>query len=131
MKKLLTLFGALLATSCATTYQPSYVYDEILVENNSRELIQDVSIQVANSGQVFSCGNVAAFGICSNRFGRRHYERNPIQIDWVIGDNARQTEAFVVEVPATFHTGLPLRGVLSIAPDGSISAYFEQDTPNI
>ena len=131
MKKYLTLFGALLTTSCATTYQPSYVYDEILVVNNSRALIQDISIEVANSGQVFSCGNVAPFGICSNRFGKRRYERNPIQIGWVIGDTARQTEAFVVEVPATFYTGLPLRGVLAIAADGSISAYFEQDTPNI
>lgn len=118
-------------SACATSYQSSYSYNQILVVNNSRDLVQDVTIEVVDTGRVFNCGNIAPFGICSNRFGKRRYERDPIQISWAIGDTSSRTESFVVEVPATFYPGIALRGVLDIAPDGSVSAYFEQDTPNI
>jgi len=130
MKKYFVLVFALLAASCATSYQPYYFYNEILVVNNTRELIKDVKIEAVNGGRVFSCGNIAPLGICSNRFGKQKYESNPIQISWAIGDTSRKTESFVVDVPATFYSAIALRGVLDIAADGSISAYFEQDTPS-
>ena len=131
MKNSVVLIFSVLGSACATPFQPAYTYNEILVVNNSRELIQDVTVEVVSTGRMFSCGNVVPFGICSNRFSKRRYERNPIQISWAIGDTSSKTEAFVVEVPATFYTGYALRGVLDIAPDSSISAYFEQDTPDI
>ena len=49
-----------------------------------------------------------------------------ITIAWVFGSIARQTDEFVLEVPATFDSKLSLRGVLEITPEGTISAYFEQ-----
>lgn len=128
-KSVITIVIVLLGSACATSYQASYSYNEILVVNNSSELVQDVTIEVVDTGRMFSCGNIAPRGICSNRFGKRRYERNPIQISWSIGDASSKTESFVVEVPATFYPGIALRGVLKIAPDGSVSAYFEQDTP--
>ncbi len=128
-KNYLILIAGLLLSACATSYNPTYHYNEILIVNNSRDLIQDVTISASKSGRQFSCGNIAPLGICSDKFPRRRYEQNPIQINWVFGGSARQTSEFVLEVPATMHTSLPLRGVLSIAPDGSISTYFEQDTP--
>ena len=131
MKKSVLIVIGLLGSACATTYQPSYTYNEILVANNSRELIQNVAIEVVGTGREFSCGNIAPFGICSNRFGQRPYEQNPIQVSWSFGSSVNQTEAFVVKVPTRFSTELPLRGVLAIGPDGSISTYFEQDTPSI
>ena len=131
MKKYLIVALGLMGSACATTYQPSYYYNEILVVNNSKELVQDVTISATNNGRVFSCGNIAPFGICSNRIGKRRYEQNPIQVSWTFGGSSNQTEAFVIKVPATFYTAFPLRGVVAIEPDGSISTYFEQDTPSI
>jgi hypothetical protein len=130
MKKISIALLAGLMASCATSYQPNYSYNEILVVNNSKELIENVTIEVVDSGRVFSCGNIAPLGICSNRFGSRSYQKEPIDVGWTFGNVARKSEAFVVNVPAYFYTGLPLRGVLEINPDGSISPYFEQDTPN-
>jgi len=80
---------------------------------------------------VFNCGNIAPFGICSNKFAKRRYERNPIRVEWTFGNSTRQSGEFVVDVPATFYTSFALRGVLDIEADGSISAYFMQETPQI
>ncbi len=120
------LISGLLLSACATSYELPYFYNEILIINNSRELIQDVSIRAGESGRMFSCGNIAPRGICSDKFPKRRYMKNPITIAWVFGSIARQTDEFILEVPATFDTELNLRGVLEITPRGSILAYFEQ-----
>ena len=120
------LVAGLLLSACVTSYESPYLYNEILIINNSRELIQDVSIRAGESGRMFSCGNIAPRGICSDKFPRRRYMKSPITIAWEFGSIARQTDEFVLEVPAIFDTELSLRGVLEITPRGSISAYFEQ-----
>ena len=102
--------------------------NEIQVINNSREMIQQVTVSVPSTGATFGCGNIAPFGICSNRMGKRRYEYNPIKIDWVFGNTAGQTEEFVIDVPAYFATGVPLRAMLAFSPEGVLSAYFEQET---
>ena len=119
----------ILLSACATFNEPQYFYNEILIVNKSREMIQDVTISVSKTGSGFSCGNIAPRGICSNKIPQRRYMKNPIRIAWVFGNTARQTNEFVLEVPATMDTTLPLRGVLAISPQGAISAYFEQDNP--
>lgn len=103
--------------------------NEIQVVNNSREMIQQVTVSVPSTGATFGCGNIAPFGICSNRMDKRRYEYNPIKIDWVFGNTSGQTEEFVIDVPAYFSTGVPLRAVLAFSPEGELSAYFEQETP--
>ena len=128
-KNSLVLIFVLLLSACATINTPQYFYNEILIINKSRELIQDVKISVSETSRGFSCGNIAPRGICSNKIPRRQYMKHPIRIAWVFGSTARQTSEFVLEVPATMDIALPLRGVLEISPQGSISAYFEQDSP--
>jgi len=128
MKKnyLLVVLGLLLS-SCASSYESQYFYNEILVINKSRVLIQDVRVSAEATGRSFSCGNIAPLGICSNKIPRRQYMKSPITIAWVFGNTARQTDEFILEVPAAMSTEYPLRGVLEISPKGSISAYFQQD----
>ncbi len=130
-KKYMIVAVALLLSACATgtDHGPRYTYNEILIVNNSKELIQNVTISSAETGRVFSCDNIAPLGICSNRTGRRPYEESLLQIDWVFGNRARQTDEMMLAVPAYFEPGLPLRGVLEISPQGEISAYFKQKTP--
>ena len=119
----------LLLSSCATSYEPQYFYNEIQIINKSRELIQDVTISADETGRRFSCGNIAPLGICSNKIPQRQYMKSPITIAWVFGNTARQTDEFILEVPAAMNTEFPLRGVLEIGPQGSISAYFQQEAP--
>ena len=129
MKKYFILIPGLLLSSCATSYESLYSYNEILIINRSRELIQDVTISAGATNREFSCGNIAPRGICSDKFPQRPYMKNPIRISWVFGNIAGETSEFILEVPETFSTSIPLRGVLEINPQGSISAYFQQDTP--
>lgn len=129
MKKLLIPFFIVLLTGCAAGGKPTSFVDEILIINNSRELLQEVTVSVTGTGRSFSCGNIAPLGICANRFGARRYESKPIEISWIFGNVERSTEQFVLHVPAYFSMGIPMRGVLEISPEGSISAYFEQDAP--
>lgn len=131
MRKYLVVAITLLLSACAagSDYGPTYTYNEILIINNSRELIQEVTISSAATGRSFSCGNIAPLGICSNKMSPRRYGNSLLQIDWVFGNRARQTDKLSLVVPAFFQPGLPLRGVLEISPQGEISAYFEQDSP--
>ncbi len=129
MKKYFILIPGLLLSSCATSYESLYSYNEILIINRSKQLIQDVTISAGETNRTFSCGNIAPLGICSDKFPERRYMKSPIRIGWVFGNTSGQSNDFVLEVPATFSTEFPLRGVLEISPQGSISAYFEQDTP--
>ena len=121
------LILSLLLSSCATIYESPYSYNEILIINRSRQLIQDVTISAAGTNRTFSCGNIAPLGICSDKFPERRYMKNPIRIDWVFGNTSGKSNEFVLEVPPTFSTALPLRGVLDINPQGLISAYFQQE----
>lgn len=131
LEKYIIVMVALLLSACATgsNYAPAYTYNEILIINNSKELIQEVTISSAATGRSFSCGNIAPLGICSTKMAPRRYGNNLLRIDWVFGNRARQTDELSLAVPAYFQPGLPLRGVLEISPQGEISAYFEQDSP--
>ena len=124
-----TLIAGLLFTGCATTHQPSYIFNEVMVVNNSAETLRNVTVRDAASGRQFDCGDIAPFGICANRFGKRRYAQNPIQIDWAFGSAAARSDEFVI-VPPPYHvTGLTMGAVLEISEQGSIEAYFDQDTP--
>ena len=129
MKNYSILLLGLLLSACATGHEPRYFYNEILIVNKSRVVIQDVTISADETGRMFSCGNIAPLGICSNKVPQRRYMQSPITLAWVFGNTARQTEKFVLEVPKAMSNEFPLRGVLEISPSGSVSAYFEQDTP--
>ena len=130
MKKLLLLGCAVFVTACASNYKPMYMVSEIQVVNHSNEMIQEVTLRVPDTGRTFSCGNIAPYGLCSNRIGKRRYDYNPIQIDWVFGNKPGQTEEFVIDVPSYYSTGVPMRAVLAFSPEGELSAYFKQETPN-
>lgn len=131
MKNYTILLLGLLLSACATGHEPQYFYNEILIVNESRVVIQDVTISAEATGRSFNCGNIAPLGICSNKIPQRRYMKSPITLSWVFGNTARQTEKFLLEVPTATSNEFPLRGVLQISPSGSVSAYFEQDTPSI
>ena len=131
MKNYTILLLGLLLSACATGHEPQYFYNEILIVNKSKVVVQDVTISADETGRMFSCGNIAPLGICSNKIPRRRYMKSPITLAWVFGNTARQTEKFRLEVPTAMSTEFPLRGVLEISPQGSVSAYFEQDTNRI
>jgi hypothetical protein len=89
-----------------------------------------LTLRTADSGDIFSCENIAALGVCSDRFARRKYKEGAFSVDWVFGDSARQTVEVGVKVPAYNSPGVPLRAVLEISEQGVLSAHFKQLSPN-
>jgi len=132
MKETIIVAVALLLSACATgsNLGPSYVYEEIFVENNSKQPIRNLTIRVAGSGdgaeKVFSCENIIPLGKCQGRFTQRPYKEGRFIVDWVSADSDRQTADIEVKVPAYSSPGTPLRVVFPISPEGVMSAYFER-----
>jgi hypothetical protein len=127
-KSCVIIFGVM-SSSCATVSGPTYTYNEVVVLNQSRAPLQDVHISATESGRVFSCGNIAPRGICSNKFPPQPYQGSPIQIAWVFGGGRRHNKTVELELPESFVAELPMRGVLVIDGQGAIKAYLQQEPP--
>ena len=119
----------MLLSGCATMQGPTYTYNEVVIINQSRMPVSDVTISATESGRVFSCGNIAPRGICANKFQPRPYRGDPIQIALMIGNGKRRSETIELTLPASFVAELPLRGVLVIGSNGDISAFLQQEAP--
>lgn len=120
-----------LLSSCATVPapEPIFSYNEVVIINQLRSPVQNVTIQANESGRVFSCGNIAPRGICSNKFSAQPYYGNPIQVSWLVANGRRHSKTIELQLPASYASGIPLRGVLVIGAQGAISAYLEQEAP--
>ncbi len=123
------LIAGLLVAGPAAAYQPSYIFNELRVVNNSNETISGVTLRDKSSGRVYDCGDIVPFGVCSKRFGKRRYAQNPIEIEWAFGGNAGRSDEFVLEAPAYYVTSIAMTAVLDISEAGAIEAYFDQHTP--
>ena len=119
----------MLLAGCSSTQGPTYTYNEVVILNKSRMPLSNVTISAAESGRVFSCGNIAPRGICANKFRPQPYRGEPIQIALVTGDGRRRSETIELTLPASFVPELPMRGVLVISSRGEISAFLQQDAP--
>lgn len=123
------LFLVALSSGCATIRGPAYSYNELVILNQSRAVVRDVAISSTETGGLFSCGNIAPRGICSNRFAARPYRGSPIRIDWAIGNGSRHSKTIALAPPTSFVPELPMRGVLVIGDRGGIDAYLQQEAP--
>ena len=129
LNRTLLLVCTLFLYTCATTDVPVFYYNEVVVRNLTKGIVEDVTIRADQSQRMFGCSNIAPLGRCSNQFPKREYLKSPIQIGWTLDNHSRETNEFILEIPASFSPAIVLRGVLEIHPDGSIHAFFEQVNP--
>ncbi|MCP4331545.1 MAG: hypothetical protein GY785_02725 [Gammaproteobacteria bacterium] len=108
---------------------PVFSYNEVVIINQMSSPVQNVTIQASESGRVFSCGNIAHQGICSNKFPAQPYYGNPIQVSWVVANGRRYDRTIELLLPESFTPEIPLRGVLEIGAQGAMSARLEQAAP--
>jgi len=130
VQRLLFVAGLVaLLCSCATTSAPTFTYNEVVIVNQSRAPIWDVTISSTTSGRVFSCGNIAPRGICSDSFPPQPYTGKPIKIDWVVGSGKRRSKIVELSLPENAVLEIPLRGILLINGRGEIRTILQQDAP--
>ena len=116
----------LILSACATGYQQAYIYYRFEVVNNSNETLSDVKVTLTSVNRSYDCGDIAPLRICSQGFGKRRYVDDPILVDWSFAGGARQSSEFVIEAPATYATGIPMKAMIEVSPEGEMTAYFKQ-----
>ena len=132
MVRLILLASFTLAlTACAGSgiHAPGYTYNEILIVNNSDEVIRNVKVTAADNRVVVSCEQIAALGVCSKRFGRRPFTQAPFVVESTFGSNTPQVDEIAIQAPAYFSPGLSVRAVFEYSTQGVISAHINQETP--
>ena len=123
------LLLGLMLSACATNFDPAYYYDEIVVHNKSEKPVHNLTLSASGSDRSLSCAEIAPSAICRDKFPRRQFMRNPLQVTWESGDAPAQSETTTLETSASlsFGSSFPMRAIIEITADGSISSYFEQD----
>jgi len=129
MKVSLLLLTSLLVASCATGYNPRYYYGNIEVANLSGADIRNVEVQIGEAGRNLRCDSVTSKALCQERFGKRPYpQAEGIRLSWQDGEGNSQSQQLNPSIPATMNMGHSLRVMLDILEDGSVKAYFRQES---
>ena len=127
MKKLLITLSCLILAACAGSYNPRFYYSNIEVANLSGGAITTVEVQVGADGRNLRCETVAKNALCQERFGKRPYPQQDIELSWQDSDGNPQSIRVNPHLPATLIPSWALRIMLDIREDGSVKAYFKQD----
>ena len=130
MKKLTLLLLALTSVACATGYNPDYSYNEIQVVNLTGATITQVNLRVGGTDRTLSCEEVLKNALCADRFGRRSYPQQLLDLSWVHGDGQQMSQQVAPEISIYFSPAFALRIMLEISENGTVKTYVEQDEPN-
>ena len=129
MKILILLFTGGFLSACVTGYNPSYYFNELQGVNLTGATIKDVSLQMKASPKTLNCAEVANFALCSDRFGKRLYPQQGIELSWTHPDGSQKSDTLNPGIPAFFTAAFPLRIVMEVLEDGSVKAFYEQEEP--
>ena len=80
MKKLSILIFSLLTVGCITGYNPDYYFNEVQAVNLSGASVADVNIRVVDTQKSLSCAAVAWHAMCDDRFGKRRFPQQGIEL---------------------------------------------------
>jgi hypothetical protein len=127
MKTITLLLSSLVLASCAGGYNPRFYYSNIEVANLSGGAITNVEVQIGADGRNLHCETVAKNALCQERFGKRPYPQQDIELSWQDSDDNPQSTKVNPHLPATLVPSWALRIMLDIREDGSVKAYFKQD----
>lgn len=119
----------LFLNSCASISKP-YYYNEIVVVNNTNQLIPNVVIRAKETRRMFSCKNIAPRAKCSNKTKKREVKNSHLKITWTYNGVERTTDNFKVKIPEHMLKSIPMRGVLSLQSDSTVKFWLEQDKPS-
>lgn len=119
----------LLTTACVTGYNPRYYINEVQVVNLSKAMIATVRVVIVDSPRNLGCDEVVKNAMCADRFPKRIYPQQGIQLSWTHTDGSQKSGLFAPAIPVTYNAVFPLRIVMEINTDGSVKAFYEQDEP--
>ena len=128
MKYFLVAVMGLALAACSVGYNPRYYYTNVQVANLTGGDIGELRVQVGAEGRVIECDLVTNNRVCEERFARRIYPQDVVDIRWRDAAGEVQSRQVNPSVPITLTTGLPVRLLIEIDAEGSIKAFFRQDS---
>ena len=128
MKKLSILLFSVLTAACVTGYNPTYYFNEIQVVNLSGATISKVNLRFSGSDKTLSCDEVAKNALCHDRFSKRRYPQQVIDLSWTHGDGSQKSQQLTPGIGAYYSPGRPLRLMLEINEDGSAKPLIKQES---
>jgi len=131
MKITLFALSCLALVSCATGYTPRMFYSNIEVVNHSGETISNLEVQIGADERILRCDTVTKNRICYERFGRRYYPRQTIELSWQDSAGKMQSRQLEPSVPVTLSPAVPMRILLEINADGSVEVEFREDNVRV
>lgn len=129
MKKSLMVVLGLSMLACAMEYDPRYYYSEIQVVNLTSAAITDIEVGLVGTSRPLACEEVLKNAMCANRYGRRLYPQQGIELSWIHTDGSQKAEQFSPAIPMTYNSAFPIRIVMEINADGSVKPFYEQEEP--
>jgi hypothetical protein len=91
----------------------------LLIRNLSYGTLSEVILQVVQTGEFISCGNIPMRGECATTFPLRKYQGNDIEIKWNEGGREWSTGDFKVEPGANIDAARPALVRVVITPAGT------------
>jgi len=76
------------------------VFDSLAFENNSYLTLNDVRIEVKDTGAFAACSPVLSMSTCETSFRARDYQGNPVYISWSTNEGNRIIGPIKVNMPA-------------------------------
>lgn len=126
MRTLFVVSMMLVLTACATTGGTGYYYNGVVIINKSSVSISDVAIRVEKTNAVFICGFIPPGADCANKFPKRKYLGNEVTLSWNY-KGAKQSRKFTLKLTRNLDKNKALVGVLEIAGQDNVNAYFRQN----
>jgi hypothetical protein len=127
MKIILFALSCLTLVACSVGYAPRMYYSYIEVANHTGTTISNVEVQIGADGRNLRCDTVTKNSICEERFARRVYPREIIELSWQDSAGQSQTRQLDPVLPATLSPAFAMKILLNIKEDGSVTADFRQD----
>ena len=128
MKTALFALSSLTLVACATGYTPRVSYSYLEIANHTGGTINNVELQVGADGRHLRCDTVTKNRICHERFGRRRYSNQTINLSWQDSAGELQSRQLDPKVPATVSPTKPQRILMRIKEDGSVEVEFRSDS---
>ncbi len=98
----------------------------LLIRNRSYATLSEVTLQVVQTGEFISCGQIAMRSHCATTFPQRRYQGNDIEIRWREGGREWSTGHFKVESQAGIDPRRPARVRVTITPAGTADTELVQ-----
>ncbi|NQZ54712.1 MAG: hypothetical protein HRT93_10750 [Piscirickettsiaceae bacterium] len=100
-------------------------FNALILDNNSGTELENVRIQVKETGAFLSCGVVLRGRSCSTTFQTRVYQGNSVYISWQIHGKERIVGPLHVELPLSMQYELPARIVIKFDSINDVTAKFK------